>query len=54
MLEQSRARQRVSEALALEKRDLFLDSDRPTLRGKARQGQQGRVVPIMAPWARSG
>ena len=32
MLEQWRAGLRVREALALEKRDLFLDSDRPTPR----------------------
>ena len=46
MLEQWRAGLRVSEALALEKRDLFLDSDRPTLRVGRGKGNKARVVPL--------
>ena len=46
MLEQWRAGLRVSEALALEKRDLFLDSDRPTLRIRRGKGNRARVVPM--------
>ena len=44
MLEQWRAGLRVSEALALEARDLHLDSDRPTLvvrQGKGRKDLGG-------------
>ena len=46
MLEQWRAGLRVSEALALEKRDLFLDSDQPTLRVRRGKGNKARVVPL--------
>ena len=46
MLEQCRAGLRVSEALALEKRDLFLDSDRPTLRVRRGKGNKAYVVPL--------
>ena len=44
MLEQWRAGLLVSEGLALEKRDLFLDSDRPTLRVRRGEGNKVRVV----------
>ena len=46
MLEQWWDGQRVSEALALEKRDLFLDSDRPTLHVVRGKGNKARVVPM--------
>ena len=46
MLEQWRAGLRVSEALSLEKRDLFLDSDQPTLRLRLGKGNKVRVVPL--------
>ena len=44
MLEQWRAGLLVSEGLALEKRDLFLDSGRPTLRVRRGEGNKARVV----------
>ena len=46
MLEQWRAGLRVSEALALEARDLHLDSDRPTLVVRQGRGRKDRVVPV--------
>ena len=46
MLEQWRAGLRVSEALALEARDLHLDSDRPTL--VVRQGKGRKAQALMA------
>ena len=45
MLEQRRAGLRVSEALALETRDLHLDTDRPTLRV-----HQARIHRSDGPW----
>ena len=44
MLQQWRAGLRVSEAPALEKRDLFLDSDLPILRVRRGKGNKARVV----------
>ena len=46
MLEQWRAELRVSEALALEARDLHLDSDRPTLVVRQGKGRKARVIPV--------
>ena len=46
MLEQWRAGLRVSEALALETRDLHLDTERPTLRVRQGKGRKARVVPM--------
>ena len=46
MLEQWRAGLRVSEALALETRDLHLDTERPTLRVRQGKGRKARVVPV--------
>ena len=46
MLEQRRAGLRVSEALALETRDLHLDTDRPTLRVHQGKGRRSRAVPV--------
>ena len=46
MLEQWRVGLRVSEALALETRDLHLDTDRPTLRVRQGKGRKSRVVPV--------
>ena len=44
ILEQWRAGLRVSEALALESRDLRLDTDRPTLRIREGKGRKSREV----------
>ena len=46
ILLQWRAGLRVSEALALEPRDLSLDTDRPTLRVREGKGGKARVVPV--------
>ena len=46
MLGQRRAGLRVSEALALEKRDLILDSGRSTLRLLRGKGNKSRVAPL--------
>ena len=46
ILLQWRAGLRVSEALALEPRDLRLDSDRPTLRVRDDKGPKSREVPV--------
>ena len=48
MLEQWRAGLWVSEALALEARDLHLDSDRPTLVVRQGKGRKDRVVPVLS------
>ena len=46
MLIQWRAGLRISEALALEARDLQLDTDRPTLRVRRGKGERTRIVPV--------
>ena len=46
MLIQWRAGLRISEALDLERADLRLDSDRPTLRVRRGKGQKARIVPV--------
>ena len=46
MLIQWRAGLRVSEALALEVRDLLLEGDRPTMRVRDGKGGRSRIVPI--------
>ena len=46
ILEQWRAGLRVSEALALQTRDLYLDTDRPTLLLRQGKGRRPRVVPV--------
>ena len=46
MLTQWRAGLRVSEALALERADLSLDTDLPTLRVRRGKGGKARVVPV--------
>ena len=46
MLIQWRAGLRVSEALALEARDLQLDTERPTMRVRLGKGQRTRIVPV--------
>ena len=46
MLEQRRAGLRVSEALVLESRDLYLHSDQPTLVVRQGKGRKDRVVPV--------
>ena len=46
MLIQWRAGLRVSEALALERADLSLDTDLPTLRVRRGKGGKARVVPV--------
>ena len=46
ILLQWRAGLRVSEALALEPRDLSLNADRPTLRVRSGKGGKARVVPV--------
>ena len=46
ILEQWRAGLRVSEASALENRDLFLDSGWPTLRVRRGKSNKARVVPM--------
>ena len=43
---QWRAGLRVSEALALVRRDLDLETDRPTLRVRAGKGGKSRIVPV--------
>ena len=46
MLIQWRAGLRVSEALAIEGRDLSLESERPTLRVRHGKGSKARIVPV--------
>ena len=46
MLEQWQTGLRVSESLALETRDLHLDTERPTLRVHQGKGRKARVVPV--------
>ena len=46
MLMQWRAGLRVSEAIAVERRDLTLGVDRPTLRVRMGKGHRARVVPV--------
>ena len=46
MLLQWRAGLRVSEAIAVERRDLTLGVDRPTLRVRKGKGNRSRVVPV--------
>ena len=46
LLQQWRAGLRVSEALALEVRDLSLDTASPTLRVRSGKGGKSRLVPV--------
>ena len=46
MMEQWRARLRVSEALALEVSDLSLDANSPTLKVRSGKGRRARVFPV--------
>ncbi len=46
MLEQWRAGLRVSEALALTRQDLQLNSERPTIRVRSGKGKKSRIVPL--------
>ena len=46
MLTQWRAGLRVSEALALTRADVSLDTDRPTLRVRQGKGRKSRIVPV--------
>ena len=46
MLIQWRAGLRISEALALQARDVQLDTDRPTLRIRRGKGHKARLVPV--------
>ena len=39
---------RISEALAVETRDLSLDKDRPTIRVRRGKGSKARIVPVHA------
>ena len=43
-----RAGLRISEALAVEARDLSLDTDRPTIRVRQGKGSKARIVPVHA------